>query len=110
MELTKEHYRAYIFIETKRGISPGQIFKQLQESGEDNYPSERTVERLSMAFKEGRISLEDSFRCGRPLVSVTEENVERIRNMIEENPKLSLRAMAEESGLSAPHNNRNNLI
>ena len=102
MELTKGHYRAYIFIETKRGISPGQIFKQLQESGEDNYLSERTVERWSKSFKEGRTSLEDSFRCGRPLVSVTEENVtyrenvERISNMIEKNPKLSLRAMADE--------------
>ncbi|XP_025266745.1 protein GVQW3-like [Camponotus floridanus] len=51
-------------------------------------------------FKEGREMTEDDPRSGRPLTSKTEDNIEKIGKLIRENRRLSIRTLAEVSGIN----------
>lgn len=98
MELKKEHFRAYIFIEMQRGRKPSEIHEQLQQTDLD-VPSRRTIFEWFRRFKDGRSSLEDDARCGRPLTATTTENVQRLQELIKEQPRISLRALSDVTGL-----------
>ena len=98
MELNKEHFRAYIFIETQRGRKPCEIYQQLQESHLD-IPSQTTVYEWCKRLKDVRLSLEDEVRCGRPITSSTPENVKLLKDL-DEQPRTSLRLLSEATGLS----------
>ncbi|CAF5013131.1 unnamed protein product, partial [Rotaria socialis] len=58
-----------------------------------------TVAEWVQRFKQGRISLEDDPRVGRPVTGVTDENIETVRMLIEENPHISIRYLAFETGV-----------
>jgi len=47
-------------------------------------------------FPEGRESVTDEERSGRPATSRTEENVAKIRQIVHENPQLTVRSLAEQ--------------
>lgn len=99
MDLQKEHFRAYIYLEMLRGRKPCEIYKQLQDTNLD-VPSQTTVFEWYKRFKEGRQSLVDDPRCGRPTTSSTAENVQIIKAIVDEEPRTSLRAVSESTGLS----------
>jgi len=50
-------------------------------------------------FKEGREYVEDDPRPGRPISSTNDENLEVVRAVIVKDPRLSVRMIAEETGL-----------
>jgi transposase len=99
MDLQKEHFRAYIFLECQRGRKPSEIYQQLQET-HVNIPSQPTVFKWCKRFREGRQSLNDDVRGGRPSTSSTPENVQILKGLIEEQPRTSLRDLSETTGLS----------
>lgn len=99
MALSKENYRAYIFIEAKRGKKPSEIFSQLQETGLD-IPSKTTVFEWCKRFSEGRDSFNDDERVGRPSASITSANIDAVRELVSNQPRSSLRALADLTGLS----------
>jgi len=47
-------------------------------------------------FSEGRESVTDEERSGRPATSRTEENIPRIRQILRENRRLTVRSIAEQ--------------
>ena len=51
------------------------------------------------AFKKGRESVEDKKRAGRPSTSRTENNVARVKAVLDRDRRLRVRLMAEEVGL-----------
>ncbi|CAF1261575.1 unnamed protein product [Adineta ricciae] len=51
-------------------------------------------------FRQGRTSLEDDPRIGRPVTSIADTNIEAVRTLIEENPHISIRYLAFELGVS----------
>ena len=99
MALSKENYRAYIFIEAKRGKKPTEIFTQLQETGLD-IPSKTTVFEWFKRFSEGRDSFKDDERAGRPSASITPANIDLVREHVSNQPRTSLRTLADLTGLS----------
>ena len=99
MQLNKEHYRAYIYIELQSGRKPSEIHQQLQQT-DLNVPSQSVVFEWCKRFKEGRKSLEDDMRVGRPCSSTTPAQVDVIRDLVEEEPRQSIRILAESSGLT----------
>ena len=98
MELKKKHFRAYIFIEMQQGRKPSEIYDQLMQINLE-VPSRRTIFEWFRRFKEGRSSLEDDARCGRPLTATTPENMQHLRELVEEQPRTSLRALSDITGL-----------
>jgi len=51
-------------------------------------------------FKEGRTSVDDDPRSGRPSTSKTDENVAEVREVIRSNRRLTVREVAEEASIS----------
>jgi len=48
-------------------------------------------------FSGGRESVTDEERSGRPATSITEENIAKIRQIVHENRRLTVRSIAEQS-------------
>ena len=51
-------------------------------------------------FKEGRTSVDDDPRSGRPSTSKTDDNVAKVREVIRSNRRLTVREVAEEVSIS----------
>ena len=66
----------------------------------DGYVSYPTVVEWLRRFKEGRTSLEDDPRIGRPVTEATDGNIAIIRELIDENPHISIRYIVFETGIS----------
>lgn len=109
MDLTSEHFRAYVFLELKRGRKPFEILEQLRETGLDNIPSQSTICRWCKDFTEGtRTSVKDAPREGRPRTSSSDPSIARVKDMIFREPKLSTRQLAEL--LDIPHSSIHQIL
>ncbi|UYV84709.1 hypothetical protein LAZ67_X003155 [Cordylochernes scorpioides] len=60
----------------------------------------RRTNLISARFKAGRISIEDDPRQGRPKFQRTDENVQKITDLIKENPRTTLLELEQDTGIS----------
>ncbi|GBN17328.1 Putative uncharacterized protein FLJ37770 [Araneus ventricosus] len=67
--------------------------------GEDAV-SKRCVFEWFKRFRDGKENVKDDPRSGRPPTSTTPDNIERVRRMLADDRRLSLRMMAEELKIS----------
>ena len=51
-------------------------------------------------FSEGRESVTDEDKTGRPATSITEENVAKVRQIVRENRRLTVRSIAEQLNIN----------
>jgi histone-lysine N-methyltransferase SETMAR len=98
--MNKEHVRSYILIRYKLNIRAAVIHSELMASMGDSAPSKRTVERWVERFKSGVESVNDIDRIGRPITATNSSNVDRIRRLVEKNPRISIHYIEAETGLS----------
>ena len=54
-------------------------------------------------FKSGRESVEDDERSSRPSISKTDENINKVREMLINNRKLTIRELAEDLNIAYGH-------
>ena len=62
----------------------------------DNAMKKRAVYKWAKCFSEGRESVTDEERSGRPATSRTEENIAKIPHIVHENRQLTVRSIAEQ--------------
>ena len=60
------------------------IFDELTEALGPDAPSYPTARRWAKRFHEGRKNVSNDPRCGSPISVLTDENVERVRQVIED--------------------------
>ena len=78
------------------GKTPTEALKLLQEVyGDDTMSRTRLIE-WHRRFKEGREQVEDDHKSGRPSTSRTDENVERVRQKVQSDRRLTVRMIAVE--------------
>ena len=84
----------------KIGKSDTETFEMLKIAlGEEAMCRTQTYERWKR-FKEGRTSVDDDPRSGRPSTSKTDDNVAKVREVIRSNRRLTVREVAEEVSIS----------
>lgn len=82
------------------GISCADSLKMLEKCyGESVISKTRTYEWYK-TFKKGREIVEDMPRSGRPSTSKSEENIEKVKKIVHDNRKSSLREIARELNIS----------
>ena len=62
----------------------------------DNAMKKTAVYKWVKRFSEGRESVTDEERSGRPATSRTEENIAKLRQIVRENRRLTVRSVAEQ--------------
>jgi transposase len=67
---------------------------------ESDAPSYRTVRRWAQRFREGREDVTDDPRSGRPISLLTDENIERVRQVIEDDRHSTYDDIIAETSLS----------
>jgi [histone H3]-lysine36 N-dimethyltransferase SETMAR len=98
--MDKEHFRFYIKVRTALHIQPTDIHNELHTVFGDQAPLLRTVQRWSKSFREGREEVEDEERSGRPVTETIPENADWIRDLINNDPYLTVDEIEEQTGLS----------
>ena len=84
----------------KLGKSGNEIRQMLVEVYGDNATKKTAVYTLVECFSEGRESVTDKERSGRPATSRTEENIAKIRQIVHENCWLTVRRLAEQVNIN----------
>ncbi|CAF4347709.1 unnamed protein product, partial [Rotaria sp. Silwood2] len=98
--MDKEHFCFYIKVRTALHIQLTVIHKELHTVFGDQAPLLRTVQRWPKSFREGREEVEDEEKSERPVTETTPENVDWIRDLINDDPYLTVDEIEEQTGLS----------
>ena len=88
--------RTNIKLLVKRGKSGNEIREMLVQVYGDNAMKKTAVYKWVKRLSEGRESVTDEERSGRPETSRTEENIAKIRHILRENHRLTVRSIAEQ--------------
>jgi histone-lysine N-methyltransferase SETMAR len=101
MEFNREHIRAMIWLEWKRGLTRTQCNEELDRLLGSASPGLATIKRWYNEFIHGRESLEDEARSGRPNSATNDEMVEKVREIIAEEPHSTYRQIREQLGIGS---------
>ena len=83
------------------GKTPTEALQLLQKVYGDNTMSRTRLFEWLRRFKEGREEMEDDHRSGRPSTSRSDENVERVRQKVRSDRRLTVRMIANELGMNS---------
>lgn len=81
-----EQYRSYVKTRWALGDTSTQIFKDLKTVYGTEAPSYPFVTKWVRSFENGRETIKDDPRSGRPITSLTERNIQLVKSIVEENP------------------------
>ena len=98
--MEKIDIRSYIKTRVILGITPIEIWKELEIAYPDQAPSYRCVAKWAALFKDGRQAVEDDPRSGRPITALTSQNIESVRQIIEDDPHATYDIIEAQTGLS----------
>ncbi|XP_036620520.1 protein GVQW3-like [Trichosurus vulpecula] len=91
--------RIHIKLCVKLNKSASETLEMLKEAYGDEVMSRARVFDWHKRFKEGRDDVHDDARSGRPITHRTSENVEKVRDLVRSNSRLTVRMMAEKLSL-----------
>ncbi|KAI6661462.1 Histone-lysine N-methyltransferase SETMAR [Oopsacas minuta] len=82
LHLERRDFRAMIFYDFMRKLSPKESHIQLQDTSGEKSPSLATVYNWHGEFNRGRNTLSDEMRSGRPADAVNPENIQKVKKII----------------------------
>ena len=84
----------------KLGKSTTETFSMLNTAYGDVAMKRATCFRWHKRFKNGRLSVKDDERSGRPSTSTDDPHIDKINTLVRVNRRLTVRELAEECGIS----------
>ena len=84
----------------KKRLTTKEIHADMVSTLGDDAPALLTVKKLAVEFKRGRESLEDDSRSGRPSTATTQENIDRIHQMVMNDRRLTISHLANVISIS----------
>lgn len=98
--MDKFEFRAVIKHFHLKHKTPTEIKAELDEVHGDSAPSFKTVCYWVNEFRGGRTSTSDEHRTGRSLEASTPEMIEKIHDMVLDDPRVKVRELVEATGIS----------
>jgi len=98
--VTNDDKRAYIKIETLRGKTPTEVHSSLMEVCGVETVGRSTISRWAQRFLEGRLSIENDPKSGRPRTSTDDKRVERVLQILEEGCRMTREEITHCAGIS----------
>lgn len=92
--MEKQHIRSYIKTRSLLGFTATQIHDELTTAYGQDCVSYPTVALWIRRFSNERESLEDDPRSGRPITAITQKNIDAIKDLVDEDPHISIDYMA----------------
>ncbi|QQP51422.1 Uncharacterized protein FKW44_012779 [Caligus rogercresseyi] len=92
-------FRSYLLIQIKLARTVNEIHGDLLSIFPDSSPGLSTLQRWHTEFGKGVFALEKKTRRGCPRETRTEENVARVKRLVEDNPRMATRQVAAEVSL-----------
>ena len=83
----------------KRGKTATETLKMLRDIYRDYSMSRTRVFEWHKRFVEGREDVEDDPKSGRPCTSTTDTNIEKVRQLVRNDRRLTIRVIANEVGM-----------
>jgi len=99
-QILRSDQRSYIKIETLRGKTPTEIHNALHEVCGDSVVDRSTVSRWASRFREGRKSVQDNPRSGRPVTATDHTSVVIVSTLLEEDRRKTCEEIAHEANMS----------
>jgi histone-lysine N-methyltransferase SETMAR len=99
-KMEKSEVRAVIKYLRLKGMTPQEVHADMQQTLGDSAPAYSTVVKWCAEFKRGRASCEDADRSGRPSTSVSEETIGKVRDLVMNDRRLTVRCISESVGIS----------
>jgi len=96
--VTNGDQRAYIKIEILRGETPAEIHNSLMEVCCVENVDRSTISRWAQCFREGRLSIENDPKSGRPRTSTDDQSAERVLQILEEDRRMTCEGTAHCAG------------
>ena len=97
-----ENLRFYVKTRRLLKIPPIEIFNELTSAYGSQAPSYPFVVKWFNFFGDGRESVKDEPRSGRPRTALTDENIQLVREVIQENPYSTYEEIEELTSLHPP--------
>lgn len=98
--MEKLNIRCYIQIRIKLGIDVPTIEQELKTASGNRAPNYTTIYRWAKRFKEGSERVEDESRSGRPINRFTQQNIDLVKKVIDDNPYCSYDEIEDSTQLS----------
>ena len=87
VDLSREHFQTIILYDWKTGLTCNKSHARLVTACGDQAPSDRTVLNWFHEYHQGNLKGEDHPRSCPPRTAVTEEMIDAVRVIIEEDPQ-----------------------
>jgi [histone H3]-lysine36 N-dimethyltransferase SETMAR len=100
MDLSREHFRAIIFYNFRRGLSQQQCVAEMVSVFGNEAPHQSTISRWYCEFQRGRSSLGDESRSGPPKTAVTQKNIDAVRQLIKDDRRVTYREIEASLSIS----------
>ena len=98
--MDKIWHRVVIRYLQKKGLTTKEIYADIVSIFGDDALALSTVKKRAAEFKRGRESLEDDPKSGRPSTATTQENIDRIHQMVMNDRRLTISHLANVISIS----------
>uniref|UniRef100_A0A1I8JKM9 HTH_48 domain-containing protein n=1 Tax=Macrostomum lignano TaxID=282301 RepID=A0A1I8JKM9_9PLAT len=97
---SKQDVRSLMKFQFLQGKKPPDMFRELQQVLGNCAPTEQTVRKWYRLFAEGRESVEDNGRSGRPMTATKETVVKKVQELLDDDRRRTCEELAEDVGVS----------
>lgn len=98
--MSAENQRYFILVSWKNGRDATKIHEELVNFEGEQALTLSTVRRWIAKFKAGETRVDDKPRSGRPREAVTPENIEKVKELVTNDPHITTRILEDEIGIS----------